>query len=975
MAGWHLTCLFTSVVSEAEALIAAVSITADSPSAVVPAMPNATAAPVASFGDLLMAQLPGPQVATVSAARSAFAAPAADLAATTSSPVAGKKAKTAPPSAGKALGTPAGEKSSGRSAGSAASTVVARFAMPLVAAQPPTFSYPEKASAQSLVSVSHGAQDSDGRANNEGRAGEWDARRNGDARPNEVAGQTASTSFATGLRRGDATTPPAGNAAIAAGAPPVELPGFSPAAKQAPASQNADPMVSSSGSGGELELPSSYSSVHSSATAAPAAAMPATDAPQTANRLGITPGLDAAAPKDNLASAYVNRSAAGIVTAPLAALAPARAAAAAPELRPRTSQAKPAFLAGVPPLAPAEAAAASPAVSAPELSAAPKSHPVLASQDPSRPAPAAQPAISPDGPLPPGRVGSGIAVPTTAAQTITAQAGIAPPNALTSTAGVSGSAPPLQGWDKNFHLTQDSAPLRPGPTAAPPPRSPAFEFRASPLNAKFTSAPDLATAIAASQPSQARVAADASPALSDQTYYCSPAARATDYVVDQTAWPASAVPRRTVSSANGDAATGTQRQVADAPLRTDPVAPQESAKLAPAGSAIPPAASPAISVAAWGQDQMPASITREAIAPKPGSTSAEVGAPTSDPTRLSPQPSKPGPAPRLTDAAAALSGQAVPATASNDEETQETGETDSAVTAQVDSLVSDFSLPNPAAPCGDFSAPGNVVAPETINVAGNMKPRQQAGAPADVSRKTAAAQAKPFSPAAADSSSQTQAPSFGTPESAVAAPDQAQRPAPAAGHGDQAAAAMAAQLIPLADSRQAPPHNGNDNGAVSNGTATPAAAGNLPRPADSVAPAPVLVQSARILEHIGQTEMRVGMNTADFGNLELRASVSQDQVGASIATAHAELRAALIAEMPSLERSLDQHQLRIDLLDPGAQPGGGSQERGSSAQQQPRSPAGFTTTSSSSLEAAAWPERPTPSSWSAPYSSGLNVHA
>ena len=142
------------------------------------------------------------------------------------------------------------------------------------------------------------------------------------------------------------------------------------------------------------------------------------------------------------------------------------------------------------------------------------------------------------------------------------------------------------------------------------------------------------------------------------------------------------------------------------------------------------------------------------------------------------------------------------------------------------------------------------------------------------------------------------------------------------------------------------------------------------------------MQSARILERMGQTEMRVGVNTADFGNLELRASVSQNQVGASIATAHGELRAAMMAEMPSLERSMEHHQLRLEHLDLGAHNGGansGHQKGDSFAQQHPRSQpgseAGLTATSSSSGDAVPSPGAPAPSSGSAPYSSGLNVHA
>lgn len=205
----------------------------------------------------------------------------------------------------------------------------------------------------------------------------------------------------------------------------------------------------------------------------------------------------------------------------------------------------------------------------------------------------------------------------------------------------------------------------------------------------------------------------------------------------------------------------------------------------------------------------------------------------------------------------------------------------------------------------------------------------------------------------------------------AAASNHANQPAAASGHIDQPAAPSAAPPVPLVEGRQAPPPRGTG----SNGNQAPAASENIPREA---VPTPVAVQSARVLERMGQTEMRVGMNTADFGNVELRASVSQDRVGASVTTAHLDLRAALMAEMPSLEHSMEQHQLRLDHLDLGAN-GGGNQRGTLAQQQQPRSQsgaeAGFTTTSSPSSDAVLSPEGPAPSSWSAPYSSGLNVHA
>jgi flagellar hook-length control protein FliK len=76
--------------------------------------------------------------------------------------------------------------------------------------------------------------------------------------------------------------------------------------------------------------------------------------------------------------------------------------------------------------------------------------------------------------------------------------------------------------------------------------------------------------------------------------------------------------------------------------------------------------------------------------------------------------------------------------------------------------------------------------------------------------------------------------------------------------------------------------------------------------------APAVIQSARVLERMGQSEIRVGLNSDGFGSIELHARVSQDQVGASIATSHTELRAAMMAEMPSLKQAIAQHQLRLD---------------------------------------------------------------
>jgi hypothetical protein len=135
----------------------------------------------------------------------------------------------------------------------------------------------------------------------------------------------------------------------------------------------------------------------------------------------------------------------------------------------------------------------------------------------------------------------------------------------------------------------------------------------------------------------------------------------------------------------------------------------------------------------------------------------------------------------------------------------------------------------------------------------------------------------------------------------------------------------------------------------------------------------MIVQSARVIGRMEQTEMRVGVNTADFGSVELRAGISQDRVSATISAAHLELHAAMVAEMPSLERAIGQHQLHLDALD--FRSPSGNQQRGAEAQQQhhPAMPSG------TRLSDTAGPASQTESSPTAPGmetgSQRLNIHA
>jgi flagellar hook-length control protein FliK len=206
------------------------------------------------------------------------------------------------------------------------------------------------------------------------------------------------------------------------------------------------------------------------------------------------------------------------------------------------------------------------------------------------------------------------------------------------------------------------------------------------------------------------------------------------------------------------------------------------------------------------------------------------------------------------------------------------------------------------------------------------------------------------------------------------------------GNQDQSQASIIVTAAPssqpgaaAASSTMTPPTGANSPAQPAAGAPGPA----VPLPTDAArasqgentAPSPIVVQSARVLERMGQTEMRVGVNTASFGNVELHATVNQDQIGASVATSHLELHAALMAEMPSLQRAMEQHHLRLDSLELNAR--AGSQDSGGSAGNQPRSQPGAQSgfRFSEVDEPVGPPDSPSPPGWIASRSAGLNVHA
>lgn len=72
---------------------------------------------------------------------------------------------------------------------------------------------------------------------------------------------------------------------------------------------------------------------------------------------------------------------------------------------------------------------------------------------------------------------------------------------------------------------------------------------------------------------------------------------------------------------------------------------------------------------------------------------------------------------------------------------------------------------------------------------------------------------------------------------------------------------------------------------------------------DEAAPATGL-NAARIIETMGETEMRVGMHSTDFGNISIRASVSPQQMVAQISLDHGDLGQAIASHASAVQTKL-----------------------------------------------------------------------
>jgi hypothetical protein len=105
----------------------------------------------------------------------------------------------------------------------------------------------------------------------------------------------------------------------------------------------------------------------------------------------------------------------------------------------------------------------------------------------------------------------------------------------------------------------------------------------------------------------------------------------------------------------------------------------------------------------------------------------------------------------------------------------------------------------------------------------------------------------------------------------------------------------------------ATPHQASSTSSSDDGTSAHTDEGHSLPSAQSSGSLPsgsAAINSARVIQSMNETEMRVGMRSSEFGDISIRTSVTQQQMQAQISVDHSELVSALSAHIPAVQAKL-----------------------------------------------------------------------
>jgi hypothetical protein len=118
-------------------------------------------------------------------------------------------------------------------------------------------------------------------------------------------------------------------------------------------------------------------------------------------------------------------------------------------------------------------------------------------------------------------------------------------------------------------------------------------------------------------------------------------------------------------------------------------------------------------------------------------------------------------------------------------------------------------------------------------------------------------------------------------------------------------------------------------GVTSTAARSPLTAASVPDALPQTSP---VINTAKLISSMGQSEMRVGMRSDEFGNISISTTASKDAITAQISLDHGELAKIISAQLPEMQARLGSSQtvnVRVDMNSTGT--GQGADTSGSMA--------------------------------------------
>jgi flagellar hook-length control protein FliK len=72
-----------------------------------------------------------------------------------------------------------------------------------------------------------------------------------------------------------------------------------------------------------------------------------------------------------------------------------------------------------------------------------------------------------------------------------------------------------------------------------------------------------------------------------------------------------------------------------------------------------------------------------------------------------------------------------------------------------------------------------------------------------------------------------------------------------------------------------------------------------------------VINSTKLIEKLGQSELRIGFQTHDFGPVEIKTLLQNQELHAHISVEHNALRDALAADLPALQKTFEQQRIAV----------------------------------------------------------------